>query len=118
MKIALPLLIYLVSTWAWAGECAKVEFAELKEYSDEQLVRKYCTDMKDHDGDAQMAEFFTMSASTSSKMGDIQGAGQAYEKATKRFDDAKACKIEMDRVVRILEQRKIAGENLAQKCQK
>ena len=46
MKIALSLLIYLVSPVGWAEECAKVEFAELKEYSDEQLAGKYCTDMK------------------------------------------------------------------------
>ncbi|MDQ1817464.1 hypothetical protein RBA41_29580 [Massilia sp. CCM 9210] len=116
MKLLLAIFLILPIASSMAGECLKVEYQEMKEWSEDQLLKKFCEDKKDFANHEAVASFNEKIAGTYKTMGDTQGASRSWEKWSAASDSAKICKNEMDRAARILSQKNIDEASIKARC--
>ena len=101
--LLVSMLAVFAPSVAFAG-CQKVEYQELKEYSEPDLLKKYCKDKFSF----ELAEIVASSAQSSAKasraLGDLRGSSRALTEWGQANTEVEVCKSEMERVVRILVQ--------------
>jgi hypothetical protein len=118
MKLLLAIFLSLPVSSSIAGECLKIEYQEMKEWTEDQLIKKFCEDKEDYDSHVAFANFLELSAKTSNGMGDIEGASKTWNKWSDASGSAKICKNEMERSVRLLAQRNLNEAVISARCPK
>lgn len=102
---------------AHADECIKTDYQELKEFSQKELVSKYCKDKSDFDMYTNLAEFNQSMAEASEAIKDTTGQSKYLDKWGAANQSAKTCKSELDRVLRLLEQKNVNEAAAKAQCQ-
>jgi hypothetical protein len=118
MRLLFTVFLLLQIPSSIAGECLKIEYQELKDWTDDQLVKKFCEDKKDYDNHEALASFLELSAKTSKGMGDVAGASKTWNRWSEVSGSAKVCKNEIERTARLLTQRKIDEAAVSGRCPK
>lgn len=116
MKLLLAIFLAFPVGSSIAGECLKIEYHELKDWSDDQLVKKFCEDKKDYDNHMALASFLELAAQTSKGMGDVNGASKTWNRWSEVSGSAKVCKNEIERTSRLLSQRKMDEATVSGRC--
>lgn len=118
MKLLLTIFLSCTVGSSIAGECLKIEYHELKEWTEEQLVKKFCEDKRDYDNHEALASFLELSAKTSKGMGDVAGASKTWNRWSEVSGSAKVCKNEIERTARLLAQRNLDEAAVSARCPK
>lgn len=115
MKRCLALLIASFALTAQA-QCIKTDYQELKEFNEKELGAKFCSDKRDYDFNAQLVKVKRSAAATREALGDARGQLRLLEELEEADEDAKSCKSEMDRTLRLLAQRKVDEATASAQC--
>lgn len=118
MKLLLAIFLSFAVCSSIAGECLKIEYQELKEWTEEQLVKKFCEDTRDYDNHVAMESFWVGSAKLSKTLGDSNGSLKDWEKSSVSASKAKVCKNEMERTSKLLLQRNLEEAAIVARCPK
>jgi hypothetical protein len=116
VKRLLSLLVVSFSLSAQAQECIKVDYQELKDFNDKELVAKYCQDKRGFKLNTEVVEFNQAAYETWKTLKDTNGQTRALEKWGVAAQAAKGCKSELDRVLRLLAQKDIDEAKADAQC--
>lgn len=116
MKVIFVLVLATIAGQSMAGECIKTDYQELKELSDQDLVKKYCQHVVVNKDETIMAEFMTKMSSSYNDFKDSKEAIRTARRASESTASAELCKSEMERTARILAQRSISEAQIADQC--
>lgn len=115
VKHFLALLIASFSLSAQA-QCIKTDYQELKEFNEKELGTKFCKDKRDFDFNAQLVKVKRTAAATRETLGDARGQLKLLEELEEADEDAKSCKSEMERTLRLLAQKKVDEATASAQC--
>lgn len=115
MKHSLALLVASFTLSAQA-QCIKTDYQELKEFNEKELSAKFCSDKRDYDFNAQLVKFKRSAAATREALGDAKGQLRLLEELEEADEDAKSCRSEMDRTLRLLAQKKVDEATVTAQC--
>lgn len=101
---------------AQAQECIKTDYQELKEFSDKELISKYCEDQRGFKLNTTDGEFNKSMYEAASAINDRQGTTKYLDKWGVADQAAKGCKSEMDRVLRLLAKKNVNESSADAQC--
>jgi len=116
VKRLLPLLFAFFAVSAQAESCTKIDYQELKDYTDKELLSKYCKDKDGFKFYSLAVEFNQKMYKLSQSLKDDRGMTEALESWGESADSSNQCKSEVDRVLRLLQQKNIDEAAAGAQC--